>query len=122
MALLGPFGSLETRIMAVLWDRPGLSVREVVDRVNRRRPLAYTTVMTVMNRLVTKGQLRRVRDGAGFRYTPTVDRSTSAARAARASLAALVHAFGPEAVAGFVDALDGVDPKLIAALKRRTRR
>lgn len=108
--------------MAILWDHPGLTVREVVERLNRRRILAYTTVMTVMNRLVVKEQLRRVRDGIGYRYEPSTDRSTSAARAARQSLAALVRSYGPAAVAGFVDALDAVDPAVIAALKHRTRR
>jgi predicted transcriptional regulator len=78
--------------------------------------------MTVMNRLVEKGHLRRARSGAVFYYTPTADRTASAARAARDSLAALVRAYGNAAVAGFVDALDNVNPRLLSELKRRIAR
>jgi predicted transcriptional regulator len=49
-------GDLEAEIMDRLrtWDRPA-TVREVVDDINRTRPTAYTTVMTVTNILYTKG-------------------------------------------------------------------
>jgi predicted transcriptional regulator len=60
---------LEAEVMDALWraDRP-LLVREVVDRLNagRARPLAYTTVMTVLSRLAGKGILVRGQQGRGF--------------------------------------------------------
>ena len=56
------------------WGRPAL-VREVVDDLHRDRPLAYTTVMTVMENLYRKGWLRRERDGRAWRYEPTRSRS-----------------------------------------------
>ena len=58
------FGELEAVIMDRLWawGRPVL-VREVVDDQHDDRPLAYTTVMTVMEHLYRKGWLRRERDG-----------------------------------------------------------
>ena len=70
------FGELEAEIMDRLWGwgRPAL-VREVVDDLNRDRPLAYTTVMTVMENLHRKGWLRRERDGRAWRYEPTGSRS-----------------------------------------------
>src|SRR5260370_11764306 len=70
------FGELEAVIMDRLWEwgRPAL-VREVVDDLNRDRPLAYTTVMTVMENLHRKGGLRRERDGRAWRYEPTGSRS-----------------------------------------------
>src|SRR5260221_8000358 len=65
-------GELEAVIMDRLWKwgRPAL-VREVVDDLHRDRPLAYTTVMTVMENLHRKGWLRRERDGRAWRYEPT---------------------------------------------------
>ncbi len=104
--------------MAVLWNAPDATVRGVLERLTGRHP-AYTTVMTVMNRLVGKGLLRRTRDGAGFRYAPTAGRADQAAIAARDSVAALMRDFGPSAVAGFADALDAVDPALLRELRRR---
>ncbi|HEV2936586.1 MAG TPA: BlaI/MecI/CopY family transcriptional regulator [Streptosporangiaceae bacterium] len=70
------FGELEAVIMDRLWqrDRPAL-VREVLDDLREDRPLAYTTVMAVMENLYRKGWLRRDRDGRAWRYEPTSSRS-----------------------------------------------
>ena len=70
------FGELEAVIMDRLWQcgRPAL-VREVLDDLRKERPLAYTTVMTVMENLYRKGWLRRHRDGRAWRYEPTGSRS-----------------------------------------------
>ena len=69
-------GELEAVIMDRLWEwgRPAL-VREMVDALHDDRPLAYTTVMTVMENLHRKGWLRRERDGRAWRYEPTGSRS-----------------------------------------------
>jgi len=71
------FGELEAVIMDRLWEwgRPVL-VREMVGALRDDRPLAYTTVMTVMENLYRKGWLRRERDGRAWRYEPTRSRSS----------------------------------------------
>src|SRR3984957_18336604 len=65
------FGELEAVIMDRLWQRgsPAL-VREIVDDLRPDRPLAYTTVMTVMENLHRKGWLRLEQDGRARRYDP----------------------------------------------------
>ena len=70
------FGELEAVVMERLWEqgRPML-VREMVQDLRGDRPLAYTTVMTVMENLHRKGWLRRERDGRAWRYEPTGSRS-----------------------------------------------
>ena len=111
------FGELEAVIMDRLWEwgRPAL-VREVVDDLHRDRPLAYTTVMTVMENLYRKGWLRRERDGRAWRYEPTRSRSaytaalmndalgTSADR--RTALAHFVLQMSPHDVTLLQQALD----------------
>jgi predicted transcriptional regulator len=69
-------GELEAVIMDRLWEwrKPAL-VREVVDDLHGERPLAYTTVMTVMGNLHRKGWLLRQRDGRAWRYEPAGSRS-----------------------------------------------
>ena len=69
-------GELEAVVMDRLWQwgRSAL-VREVVDDLRKDRPLAYTTVMTVMENLHRKGWLRRHRDGRAWRYEPAGSRS-----------------------------------------------
>ena len=107
-------GQLEADVMDALWSSDGpVSVRELLERVNARRipPLAYTTVMTVMNRLVDKGALRRERRGRGYVYEATA--------ADRAGIAVhnVVREFGDAALAHFVDEARA-DPKLLRRLER----
>lgn len=72
-------GSLEAKIMRVLWDDAGghLQVREVLDRLHD--DLAYTTVMTVLNRLHEKGLLKRRRAGRAWAYKATLSREAHVA-------------------------------------------
>lgn len=62
-------GQLEAAVMDRLWtwDRPA-SVREVLEDLNRERPLAYTTVMTVMDKLHSKKLVRREKQGKAYLY------------------------------------------------------
>lgn len=63
------FGGLEARIMDVLWSAPsGLTVRQVLAELGDRS--AYTTVLTVTERLRRKGWLSREASGRAFRYAP----------------------------------------------------
>ncbi|CAM5625578.1 BlaI/MecI/CopY family transcriptional regulator [Streptomyces coeruleorubidus] len=67
-----PFGELEAEIMRVMWaSGEPLNVHEIVDALHREgRDPAYTTVMTVTERLRTKGWLERDKQGRSFRYSP----------------------------------------------------
>jgi predicted transcriptional regulator len=63
------FGELEQRIMKVLWRRgEPATVRDVHEVLAKESGLAYTTVMTVMDRLWRKGQLNRRRRGRAYEY------------------------------------------------------
>ena len=75
------FGELESAIMDVVWagDRAYL-VREVRERLSYNRPVAYTTVMTVMNILHGKGVLCREKHGRAWRYWPVESREEHDAR------------------------------------------
>lgn len=68
-------GALEGEIMRCLWSASSpRSVREVMDELQRDKPLAYTTVMTVLENLHRKGFVRREKQGRAFHYTATVTR------------------------------------------------
>jgi predicted transcriptional regulator len=75
------FGQLEGAIMDVIWsgNRP-YSVREVRERMEYDRPVAYTTVMTVMGILHGKGVLRREKHGRAWRYWPAETKAEHDAR------------------------------------------
>ena len=65
-------GPLEQRLLEALWLRGNATVRDVVDE--NCPDLAYTTVMTTLDRLFKKNLLTREADGRAFRYTPRFSR------------------------------------------------
>ncbi|MCX5069197.1 BlaI/MecI/CopY family transcriptional regulator [Micromonospora lupini] len=77
-------GDLERAVMDVLWDvvpgtSDGVTVREVADALEGRE-LAYTTVMTVLDRLAGKGMVQREREGRAWRYRPAASREAHIAQ------------------------------------------
>jgi predicted transcriptional regulator len=67
-------GELERAVMDALWRRGGpATVREICSDLTGRSP-AYTTVMTVMDRLARKGMLTRELTGRAWRYQPARSR------------------------------------------------
>jgi len=61
-------GPLEEQLLSTLWARGSATVREIVD--DGEIKLAYTTVMTTLDRLFKKQILNRVAEGRAFRYSP----------------------------------------------------
>ena len=79
-------GELERGVMDQLWATDGAqSVREVHLAIGR--DLAYTTVMTVLDRLAKKGLVERERDGRAFRYRPVQSREELVAEVMHTALA-----------------------------------
>ncbi|HVP42679.1 MAG TPA: BlaI/MecI/CopY family transcriptional regulator [Terriglobales bacterium] len=66
---------LELECLCVLWKHPGASVAEV--RAALERPLAYTTVMTVLERLSAKGVVLRRKQGRAYAYSPLLDQDAA---------------------------------------------
>jgi predicted transcriptional regulator len=66
--VVGRLGELERSVMEVLWDRGEPCVVRDVVRELSARDLAYTTVMTVLDRLAKKGVVRRQLVGRAWRY------------------------------------------------------
>jgi BlaI family penicillinase repressor len=65
-------GPLEQRMLDTLWTRGSATVRELLEE--SYQDLAYTTVMTTLDRLFKKGLLRRSEEGRAFRYAAQFSR------------------------------------------------
>ncbi|TQF04857.1 BlaI/MecI/CopY family transcriptional regulator [Kitasatospora acidiphila] len=100
--MVRPLGELENAVMTRVWEwnRP-VTVREVLLDLRAERDIAYTTVMTVLDKLYRKGWLRRERDGRAYRYAPVSSREAYTATLMHDAwatsdnpAAALVHFFG----------------------------
>ncbi|MGR8009111.1 BlaI/MecI/CopY family transcriptional regulator [Streptomyces hypolithicus] len=73
-------GELEDAVMTRVWqwNRP-VTVREVLEDLQKERPIAYTTVMTVLDNLHQKGWVRREVEGRAYRYTSVSTRAAYSA-------------------------------------------
>lgn len=113
-----PFGSLEAELLRVLWRRGSwLSAPEVHAELTAARPLAYTTVSTVLIRLWTKGHLERVRDGRSFAYRAVRTKEQHTAARMAGLLADLDDR--PRALSWFLELLE---PDERAQLRRLLKR
>ena len=65
---------LEMICLNALWEIQEGNVEDVRRVVSQSRPLAYTTVLTLLDRLARRGAVSRRKEGRGFRYQPTVAR------------------------------------------------
>jgi len=61
----------ELAIMKVLWQREKATVREVYEELRKQRPLAYTTVLTMMGILEHKGYVKKTAGARAYIYSPT---------------------------------------------------
>ncbi|HEU5265211.1 MAG TPA: BlaI/MecI/CopY family transcriptional regulator [Jatrophihabitans sp.] len=108
-----PLGDLEAAIMELLWDAPApRRVREVVADLQPDRPLAYTTVMTVMDNLHRKGWLTRERDGRAWSYRAAGTRQAYSAQLMNEVLANSTDRAG--ALARFAEQIDPADAETLA--------
>lgn len=121
--LQGLLGPLETEVMETVWRLGETTVRDVHAELAQHRDLAYTTIMTTMARLASKGLLRRDTSGLAHRYRPTVSREDYARSTVTSVVDWLFDAFPEPAVAYFVDYVnDGADPSVMDALRAKIDR
>ncbi|HZL69490.1 MAG TPA: BlaI/MecI/CopY family transcriptional regulator [Candidatus Limnocylindrales bacterium] len=118
--ILGP---LEIRVMQVLWTAGQSSVRDVVEKLERK--LAYTTVMTTLDRLFKKGMLDRQKSERAFLYLPRL----SSQEWERQRAGDLVAGFlaGPQParellLSSLVDAVGQHDAVLLDQLEEKIRK
>lgn len=111
-------GSLELEVMELLWQAGEATVRQMAERINRERPVAYTTVMTVMGHLVDKGLLTRVMEQKRYRYRVVRSRGDFLREACRTKVRTLLDDFGDLAIAGFLGEIDNVDSDRLDRLRR----
>jgi len=108
--------------MEIVWGREESSVRDVSERLDR--PLAYTTVMTTLDRLYKKGLLDRRKSDRAFLYTPRLSRREWEQKRAGDLVASLLsnrqHS-SDMLISCLVDAVGQQDAALLDELERKIR-
>jgi predicted transcriptional regulator len=115
-------GRLEFALMEILWARGESNVREVAREVDR--PLAYTTVMTTLDRLYKKGLLERRMPERAFVYSARMSRQEWEIQRAEnvvASFFAGPHPPRELLVSSFLEAVGGHDAALLDELEKKIR-
>jgi predicted transcriptional regulator len=115
-------GALEREVMAVVWKAGEINVREACERLDTS--VAYTTVMTTMDRLFKKRLLDRRKVGRAFVYTATATRDEMEGAVATELVQNLLQRHGGEPLpllSSLVDAVSDRDRALLDDLERLIR-
>lgn len=91
--------------MQCLWNHQEKTVREIHKCLNKRKKIAYTTVMTVLDRLHTKGMVKRKKSGKAYSYTPLLSKSELIKNTINQTLKSLSDRYGAEALAAFASGI-----------------
>jgi predicted transcriptional regulator len=114
-------GELEAEVMDCLWATPESSVKGVWETISRKRALAYTTIMTTMDRLYQKGLLQRVKAGKAFFYEPRISRQEFEEILTEEVLRGLAGASSEPLMSAFLDLLSEKDPFSLDRLEAMIR-
>ena len=114
-AQLGP---LEQQLLSALWLRGSATVREILDVGDIK--LAYTTVMTTLDRLFKKQLLNRTAEGRAFRYTPRYTQEELEKAAVGETIRQLLGSSAPASLplSYLVEAVSEHDARLLDDLQR----
>lgn len=118
-----PLGHLENTVMEILWAHGESNVHYVMQRLGR--PLAYTTVMTTLDRLFKKGLLERRKSERAFLYSPALSRSDWEQKRAGEFVASFLKGpqrSGETLISCLVDAVGEFDEALLDELERKIQR
>jgi BlaI family transcriptional regulator, penicillinase repressor len=115
-------GPLEQRMLDALWTRGSATVRELLE--DGSQDLAYTTVMTTLDRLFKKGLLTRAEEGRAFRYVPRFSREEMHREAASHAFRQLLDASPASALplSFLVEILGERDAQLLDDLRKLVER
>ena len=117
--LLGP---LEQDVMEAVWQLGESTVRDVHNLLASSRSIAYTTVMTTMTRLASKGLLTRDTEGLAHRYRPAVSREHYARSTVEGVMGWLLDRFPEPAAAYLADVVEQADDASLADLRAAAAR
>lgn len=111
---------LESQIMDCVWGLEKATARQVKERLDRTRPLAYTTVQTMLALLRDKGFLASQRQGRADVYLPLIGREAMGRRCLREVMDLFFSGSAGALVSHLVN-LEGVGEEEIEAMRRAVR-
>ncbi|MDY7017118.1 MAG: BlaI/MecI/CopY family transcriptional regulator [Nitrospirota bacterium] len=117
---LRSLGSLESQIMEILWEaKEPIKGRTIYEKILSKRHIAYTTVMTVLERLTQKGFARKkLAQDRAYVFQATLSKHRYIQDSSKTVLMELLSLSSPAGVAAFVDTLYTLDQKTVSELEK----
>jgi len=123
------FGSGEQLVLEALWEKGSLTGRAIFEEVSRSKGLAYTTVLTVVSRMVKKGSVKRKKAGGIYIFEAALKKPEFERHVASTVIKGIVEISPAHAVSAFVDVLSQYDArrfdeimKVIEEMRKAERR
>ena len=102
-------GPLEKQVMNAIWNDHCETGKQVWEEVGKPNNIAYTTIMTIMNRLVTKGFLTKCKlNRKTYLYKSSQSKQQNLRSVINTTLDMWINTFGEEAVATFISEADRI--------------
>ena len=92
--------------MNIIWEYGHCSVRDVLERINKKKKLAYTTIATILQRLYDKGLVTRTNNEVVFYYSPKLSKENYSKNMARSFIAKFFNSFGDTAISSFAESIE----------------
>jgi predicted transcriptional regulator len=111
-------GHLEADVLKIVWDMGKVSVRDVYEKLQKQREIAYTTVMTIMVRLAKKKILKKEKEGLAHLYSPMYSREEFTTNMVQKVMDGILEDYTDLAFSHFVDRLNNEDDAKIQILEQ----
>lgn len=107
--------------MIVVWELKSCHARDIVSKFEKTKPLAYTTVATLLDRLYKKGMVNRKNEGSVFVFSPKSTSEEYSKKIAKFFLNNFFDSFGESAMVSFAESVESLPRKKREDLLRLLR-
>jgi len=99
---------LEQAVMNLVWSSQEASVREIMTLLSVEKPVAYTTVLTVLQRLYEKGLVTRKQTQKAYHYSPKISKESYSKTLAQNFIQKFFQSFGEIGITSFAQSIDSL--------------
>ena len=101
-------GRLEQQIMDLVWQNKDSSVKDILQNLQKKRFIAYTTVATILQRLMIKGLVNRKIKKNSYWYYPKISKDSYIKTLSKTFIKTLVTSFGDTAISSFAEGIESL--------------
>lgn len=112
------FGELEAEVMEIIWNKGPLKGREIFEEMKRKREIAYTTVLTVLDRLSKKGFIKKSKGFRSTLFIPSISKEDFQKLVTRQLVRSAMNISDDLAISAFLDIFSKMEKEELEKLSR----